>query len=76
MNIKVRKHFIKMYAWSMALYGCETWILNKAEQQTLESFEMWCWKRMLRVSWIEHRTNKSILSEIDEGREILKTIRA
>jgi len=60
----------------VALYGCETWILNKAEQRTLGSFEMWCWRRMLRVSWIEHRTNESILSEIDEGKEIFKTIRA
>jgi len=60
----------------VALYGCETLVLNKAEKRTLESFEMWCWRRMLRVSWIEHRTNESILSEIDEGREILKTIRA
>ncbi|KAF0751206.1 Uncharacterized protein FWK35_00020577 [Aphis craccivora] len=42
MNIKVRKCLIKMYVWSVALYGCETWILNKAEQRTLESFEMWC----------------------------------
>ncbi|VVC32501.1 Hypothetical protein CINCED_3A022619 [Cinara cedri] len=76
MSIRVRKRFIKVYVWSLALYGCETWILNKAEQRTLESFEMWCRERMLRVSWIEHRTNESILSEIDESREILKTIRA
>jgi len=65
-----------MYTWSVALYGCETWVLNKAKQRTLEIFEIWCWRRMLRVSWIEHRTNESILSEIDEGKEILKTIRA
>lgn len=76
MSIRVRKRFIKVYVWSVALYGCKTWILNKAEQRTLESFEMWCQRRMLRVGWIEHRTNESILSEIDEGREILKTIRA
>jgi len=73
MSIRVRKRFIKVYVWSVALYGCETWILNKAEQQTLESFEMWCWRRMLRVSWIEYRTNESILSEIHKGKEILKS---
>lgn len=50
-------------------------LLHKAEQRTLESFEMWCRRRMLRVSWIEHRTNISILGEIDERREILITIR-
>lgn len=59
----------------MALYGCVTWILNKAEQQTLKSFEVWCWRRMLSVSWIEHRTNESIVSEICEHIEILKDIR-
>ena len=75
MSIRVRKRFIKVYVWSVALYGCETWIINKAEQRSLESFEMWCWRRMLKVSWIEHRTNESILKEIDEGREILKSIR-
>jgi hypothetical protein len=51
---------------SVALYGCETWILNKAEQRTLEIFEIWSWRRLLRVSWIEYRTNENILTEIDE----------
>jgi len=75
MNIRVRKRLIKVYVWSVALYGCETRILNGTQQRTLESFEMWCWRRMQRVSWIEHRTNESILSEIDEGRKVIKTIR-
>ncbi|KAL4092401.1 hypothetical protein QTP88_026904 [Uroleucon formosanum] len=54
-SIRVRKRFIKVYVWSVAQYGCETWVLNKAEQRTLESFEMWCWRKMLRVNWIEHQ---------------------
>jgi hypothetical protein len=65
MSIKIRKRFIKLYAWSVVLYGCETWILNKVEQRTFESFEIWCWRWMLKVSWIEHRTNENILNKID-----------
>jgi len=52
-----------------------TWILNKSEQRTLGSFEMWCRRRMQRMSRIEHCTNESILREIDECREIFKSIR-
>ncbi|KAL4083943.1 hypothetical protein QTP88_029259 [Uroleucon formosanum] len=64
-----------VYVWSVALYGCETWVLNKAEQKFLESFEMWCWRRMLRVSWVERRTNENVLNEINETRKILSTIK-
>lgn len=63
----MRKCFIKLYVWRVYLYGCETWMLNKIEQRIFGSFEMWCMKKVLRVSWIKHRT---ILSE---EREILKT---
>jgi hypothetical protein len=72
MNIKMRKRFIKVYVRSVALYGCETWILNMTEQRTIKSFEIWCWIRMLRVNWIEHRIIENIFNEIVQRREILK----
>jgi hypothetical protein len=75
MSIRVRKRFIKSYVWNVTLYSYENVILNKAERQILEGSEIWCWRRTLRTSWIEHRTNKSILIEINERREILKTIK-
>jgi len=50
--------------------------MDSEQGRTTNTRKLWCWRRMLRVSWIEHRTNESILSEIDEGREILKTVRA
>ncbi|KAL4149828.1 hypothetical protein QTP88_003684 [Uroleucon formosanum] len=75
MSIRVKKRLIKVYVWSVALYGCETWVLNKAEQKFLESFEMWCWRRMLRVSWVERRTNENVLNEINETWKILSTIK-
>lgn len=61
MNISVKKRLIKVL--SVPLYGCEVWILgtiNKAEQKFLESFEMWCWRRMLRVNWTERKTTNEV----------------
>jgi len=57
------------------LYGCESWVLNKAKQKFLDSFEIWCWRRMLRVSWTERRTNQNVLNEINGTRKILNTIK-
>lgn len=74
-NTSMRKRLIKVYdVWSVALYGCESWALNKVKQKFLESFEMWCWRRMLRVSiWTERRTNENVLNEINYTRKILST---
>jgi len=76
LSIGVRKRFIKICSRSAALYGRETCILNKAEQKILEGFEMWCWRRVLRVCWTERRKNESILDEINEHRETRNTIKA
>ena len=48
----------------VAVYGCESWTIKKAEHQRTDTFEMWCWRRFLRVPWIARRTNLSILKEI------------
>jgi len=52
LNLNLRKKLIKCYIWSMALYGAETWTLRAADQKYLESFEMWCWRRM-EISWTD-----------------------
>jgi hypothetical protein len=50
LDLNLRKKLVKCYIWSIALYGAETWTLRKVDQKYLESFEMWCWRRM-RISW-------------------------
>ena len=49
------------------MYGCESWTVKKAEYQRIEVFELWCWRRLLRVPWIARRSNQSILKEISPG---------
>ena len=49
------------------VYGCESWTIKKAERQTIDAFEMWCWRRLLRVPWTVKRSNQSILKEISPG---------
>ena len=49
------------------MYGCESWTVKKAEHQTIDAFELWCWRRLLRVPWTARRTNQSILKEISPG---------
>ena len=51
----------------VVMYGCESWTINKAECQRIDAFELWCWRRLLRVSWTTGRSNQSILKEISPG---------
>ena len=51
-------------AFPVVMYGCESWIIKKAEHQKIDAFELWCWKRLLRVPWTARRSNQSILKEI------------
>ena len=51
----------------MVMYGCESWTVKKAECQRIDAFELWCWRRLLRVSWTARRSNQSILKEINPG---------
>ena len=55
---------VKAIVFPVVIYGCESWTIKKAEHQRIEAFELWCWKRLLRVSWIVRRSNQSILKEI------------
>ena len=51
-------------AFPVVMYGCESWTIRKAESQRIDTFELWCWRRLLRVPWIARRSNQSILKEI------------
>ena len=51
----------------MVIYGCESWTIKKAERQRIDAFEVWCWRRLLRVPWTARRSNQSILKEISSG---------
>ena len=57
-HIALRKKLVKCYIWSIALYGSETWTLRKLEKKYLESFEMWCWRRMEKIKWSERITDE------------------
>jgi len=52
------------------MYGCESWTVKKAEHQRIDAFELWCWRRLLRVPWTARRSNQSILKEISPGRSL------
>jgi len=69
-----RKKLIKRYIWCMALYGAETWTLRAADQKCLESFEMWCWRKMEKISWTDHVRNGEVLLRVSEQRNILHEI--
>ena len=55
---------IKAMVFPVVMYGCESWTLKKAERQRIDAFELWCWRRLLRVPWTVRRSNQSILKEI------------
>ena len=57
-------HLVKTMVLLVVMYGCESWTIKKAESQRIDGFELWCWKRLLRVPWTARRSNQSILKEI------------
>ena len=64
-----------MLVWSIALYGAETWTLRAVDQKHLESFEMWCWRRMEKINCTDHVRNEEVLLRVKEQRNILHEIR-
>jgi hypothetical protein len=66
LDLNLRKKLVKCYIWSMVLYGAETWKLRAADQKYLGSFEMWCWRRMEKINWIDHVTNEEVLLRVNE----------
>ena len=57
-------HLVKAMVFPVVMYGCERWTVKKAEHQRIDAFELWCWRRFLRVPWTARRSNQSILKEI------------
>jgi hypothetical protein len=57
LDLELKKKLVKCYIWSIALYGAETWTLQAVDQKHLKSFEMWCWRRMEKISWTDHVRN-------------------
>ena len=60
-------HLVKAMVFPVVMYGCESWTVRKAERWGIEVFELWCWRRLLRVPWMARRSNQSILKEISPG---------
>ena len=58
---------VKVMVFPVVMYGCENWTVRKAEHQRIDAFELWCWRRLLRVPWTARRSNQSILKEISPG---------
>jgi hypothetical protein len=75
LDLELRKKLVKCYVWNIALYGAETWTLRAVEQKHLECFEMWCWRRMEKISWTDHVKNEDVLLRVKEQRNILHEIR-
>jgi hypothetical protein len=75
LDLELTKKLVKCYIWSIALYGDETWTLRAVDQKHLESFEMWCWRRMEKISWTDHVRNEDVLITVKEQRNILHEIR-
>ena len=65
LSTKVR--LVKAMVFPVVMYGCESWTIKKAERQKIDAFELWCWRRLLRVPWTARRSNQSILKEISPG---------
>jgi hypothetical protein len=75
LDLSLRTKLVKCYIWSVALYGAETWTLRKVDQKYLESFEMWCWRRMEKIIWTDRVRNEEVLQRVKEERNILQTIK-
>ena len=66
-TLPTKVHLVKAMGFPMVMYGCESWTVKKAEHQKIDVFELWCWRRLLRVPWTARRSNRSILEEISLG---------
>ena len=63
-TLPTKVHLVKVMAFQVIIYGCESWTIKKAECRRIDAFELWCWSRLLRVPWTARRSNQSILKEI------------
>ena len=66
-TLPTKVRLVKAMVFQVVMYGCESWTIKKAEHQRIDAFELWCWRRLLRVPWTTRRSNQSILGEISPG---------
>ena len=66
-TLPTKVHLVKAMVFPVVMYGCENWTVKKAEHRIIDAFELWCWRRLLRVPWTARRSNQSILKEISLG---------
>ena len=69
-TLPTKVHLVKAMVFPVVMYGCEHWTVKKAEHRRIGVFELWCWRRLLRVPWTARRSNQSILKEISPGRSL------
>ena len=63
-TLLTKVHLVKAMAFPVVMYGCESWTIKKTEHRRIDAFEMWCWRRLLRVPWTARKSNQSVLKEI------------
>ena len=66
-TLSTKVYLVEAMVFPVVMYGCEGWTIKKAERQRVNAFELWCWRRLLRVPWTARRSNQSILKEISPG---------
>ena len=66
-TLPTKVHLVKAMVFPVVMYGCESWTVKEAERQRIDAFELWCWRRLLRVPWTARRSNQPILKEISPG---------
>ena len=66
-TLPTKVHLVKAMVFPVVMYGCESWTVKKAERRRIDAFELWCWRRILRVPWTARRSNQSILKEVSPG---------
>ena len=64
-TLPTKVHVVKVMVFPVVTYGCESWTIKEAEHRRIDAFELWCWRRLLRVPWTARRSNQSILKEIN-----------
>ena len=67
MTLLTKVHLVKAMVFPVVMYGCESWAVKKAESRRIDAFELWCWRRLLRVPWTARISHQSILKEINPG---------
>ena len=67
LTLPTKVHLVKAMSFPVVMYGCESWTIKKAKRRRIDAFELWCWRRLLRVPWTARRSNQSILKEMSPG---------